>query len=134
MLLPVWDGSHKPTRSLDHPFSLGSKPQGGFWRHKARAGLQPQGCHQHSSNALSLRGKPLALSSGVTHLRLEVGIQDISDYPITCPISQSCGFFQQSCTDVRVERQRIDVFELWCWRRLLRVPWTARRSNQTSQS
>ena len=29
------------------------------------------------------------------------------------------------------ERQRIDVFELWCWRRLLRVPWTARRSNKS---
>ena len=39
--------------------------------------------------------------------------------------------------DVRVELikkakfQRIDAFELWCWRRLLRVPWTARRSNQS---
>jgi len=33
--------------------------------------------------------------------------------------------------DVRVEHQRIDAFELWCWRRLLRVPWTARRSNQS---
>ena len=32
---------------------------------------------------------------------------------------------------VRVERRRIDAFELWCWRRLLRVPWTARRSNQS---
>ena len=31
----------------------------------------------------------------------------------------------------RAEHQRIDVFELWCWRRLLRVPWTARRSNQS---
>ena len=31
----------------------------------------------------------------------------------------------------RAERQRIDAFELWCWRRLLRVPWTARRSNQS---
>ena len=31
---------------------------------------------------------------------------------------------------VKRERQRIDAFELWCWRRLLRVPWTARRSNQ----
>ena len=31
----------------------------------------------------------------------------------------------------KAERQRIDVFELWCWRRLLRVPWTARRSNQS---
>ena len=31
----------------------------------------------------------------------------------------------------KVECQRIDAFELWCWRRLLRVPWTARRSNQS---
>ena len=31
----------------------------------------------------------------------------------------------------KTERQRIDVLELWCWRRLLRVPWTARRSNQS---
>ena len=30
----------------------------------------------------------------------------------------------------KAERQRIDAFELWCWRRLLRVPWTAKRSNQ----
>ena len=62
-------------------------------------------------------------------------------------------FFQWSCTDVRLylisicfflmmygceswtvkkaERRRTDAFELWCWRRLLRVPWTARRSNQS---
>ena len=31
----------------------------------------------------------------------------------------------------KAERQRIDAFELWCWRRVLRVPWTARRSNQS---
>ena len=36
----------------------------------------------------------------------------------------------QSWTVKKAERQRIDAFELWCWRRLLRVPWTARRSNQ----
>ena len=35
----------------------------------------------------------------------------------------------ESWTIKKVERRRIDVFELWCWRRLLRVPWTARRSN-----
>ena len=34
-------------------------------------------------------------------------------------------------TTKKAERQRIDVFELWCWRRLLRVPWTTRRSNQS---
>ena len=36
-----------------------------------------------------------------------------------------------SWTLKKAERQRIDSFELWCWRRLLRVPWTARRSNQS---
>ena len=35
----------------------------------------------------------------------------------------------ESWTIEKAERQRIDAFELWCWRRLLRVPWTARRSN-----
>ena len=37
----------------------------------------------------------------------------------------------ESWTMKKAERQRIDAFKLWCWRRLLRVPWTARRSNQS---
>ena len=37
----------------------------------------------------------------------------------------------ESWTIKKAECQRIDAFELWCWRRLLRVPWTARRSNQS---
>ena len=37
----------------------------------------------------------------------------------------------ESWTVKKAERQKIDAFELWCWRRLLRVPWTARRSNQS---
>ena len=37
----------------------------------------------------------------------------------------------RSWTIKKAKRQRIDAFELWCWRRLLRVPWTARRSNQS---
>ena len=37
----------------------------------------------------------------------------------------------ESWTVKKAERQRIDAFELWCWRRLLRVPWTARRSHQS---
>ena len=37
----------------------------------------------------------------------------------------------ESWTVKKAKRQRIDAFELWCWRRLLRVPWTARRSNQS---
>ena len=37
----------------------------------------------------------------------------------------------ESWTIKKAQRQRIDAFELWCWRRLLRVPWTVRRSNQS---
>ena len=52
------------------------------------------------------------------------------------PSSQSYGFLIvmygcESWTIKKAERRRIDAFELWCWRRLLRVPWTARRSNQS---
>ena len=42
-------------------------------------------------------------------------------------VMYGCG----SWTVKKAERQRINAFELWCWRRLLRVPWTARRSNQS---
>ena len=50
--------------------------------------------------------------------------------------SQSYGFPVVTCrcetwTIKKVEHRRTDAFELWCWRRLLRVPWTARRSNQS---
>ena len=37
----------------------------------------------------------------------------------------------ENCTTKKPEHQRIDAFELWCWKRLLRVPWTARRPNQS---
>ena len=51
------------------------------------------------------------------------------------PSSQSCGFSSGHVwmweLDYKAEHRRIDAFELWCWRRLLRVPWTARRSNQS---
>ena len=46
------------------------------------------------------------------------------DFPV---VTYGC----ESWTVKKVEHRRIDVFELWCWRRLLRVPWTARRSNQS---
>ena len=52
------------------------------------------------------------------------------------PSSRGYGFLVvmygcESWTIKKAERQRIDAFELWCWRRLLRVPWTVRRSNQS---
>ena len=49
-------------------------------------------------------------------------------YTMVFPIVKyRCG----SWTTKKAEHQRIDAFELWCWRRLLRVPWTAKRSNQS---
>ena len=55
--------------------------------------------------------------------------------PTKVHLSQSYGFTVviygcESWTIKKAECQRIDVFELWCWRRLLRVPWTERRANQ----
>ena len=53
------------------------------------------------------------------------------------PSSQGYGFSSghvggcESWTVKKAERRRIDAFELWCWRRLLKVPWTTRRSNQS---
>ena len=48
------------------------------------------------------------------------------------PFSQRCGFFSSHIWMWELaEHQPIDAFELWCWKRLLRVPWTARRSNQS---
>ena len=57
-------------------------------------------------------------------------------YRIKGPYSQSYGFPVitygcESWTIKKPERRKIDAFELWCWRRLLRVPWTVRRSNQS---
>ena len=46
-------------------------------------------------------------------------------------VSRLVMYGRESWTIKKAECQRIDVFELWCWRRLLRVPWTARRSNQS---
>ena len=52
------------------------------------------------------------------------------------PHSQNYGFSVvmygcENWTIKKAEHQRIDIFELWCWRRLLRAPWTAKRSNQS---
>ena len=47
------------------------------------------------------------------------------------PLEEGMVIHSSSWTVKKAERRRIDAFELWCWRRLLRVPWTARRSNQS---
>ena len=62
-------------------------------------------------------------SRGIT-LPTKVCLVKVTVFPVVM-----CGC--ESWTINKAESQRIDVFELWCWRRLLRVPWTARRSNQS---
>ena len=47
-------------------------------------------------------------------------------YPVKAMISPVVVYGCESCTIEKAERRRIDAFELWCWRTLLRVPWTAR--------
>ena len=49
------------------------------------------------------------------------------DFDINASLKCKC----ESWTIKKAEHQRIDAFELWCWRRFFRVPWTARRSNQS---
>ena len=57
------------------------------------------------------------------HYRKFLSPKQLCSFPV---VMYEC----ESWTVKKAEHQRIDVFELWCWRRLLRVPWTARRSNQ----
>ena len=57
-------------------------------------------------------------------LPTKVHLVKTMDFPV---VMYGC----ESWTIKKAEHRRIDAFELWCWRRLLRVPWTARRSNQS---
>ena len=55
----------------------------------------------------------------------------IKVHPVKAMVFPVVMYGCESWTIKKTERRRIDAFELWCWRRLLRVPWTARRSNQS---
>ena len=70
------------------------------------------------------KGNILILKSRDITLPTEVHLVKGMVFPV---VMYGC----ESWTVKKAERQRIDAFELWCWRRLLRVPWTARRSNQS---
>ena len=74
-----------------------------------------------------------SLEEKLTNLESILKSRDIT-FANKGPSSQSYGFSMYGCqswTVKKAESRRIDAFELWCWRRLLRVPWTARRSNQS---
>ena len=64
----------------------------------------------------------------MTNLDIALKSRDIT---LTTKVFLVVMYGSESWTIKKAEHQRIDAFELWCWRRLLRVPWTARRSNQS---
>ena len=80
------------------------------------------------------RGRPLGRKA-VTNLDSILKTKDITlptkVYIVKALVFPVVMYGCESWTIKKAERQRIDAFELWCWRRLLRVPWTARRSNQS---
>ena len=86
-------------------------------------------CSHEIKRCLLLGRKVMAnldsiLKSRDITLPTEVRLVKAVIFPV---VTYGCG----SWTIKKAERQRIDAFELWCWRRLLRVPWTARRYNQS---
>ena len=86
-------------------------------------------CNHEIKSRLLLRRKAMTsldsiLKSRVITLPTKVRLVKAMVFPV---VMYGC----ESWITEKAERRRIDAFELWCWRRLLRVPWTARRSNQS---
>ena len=86
-------------------------------------------CSHEIKRLMFLGRKPITnldsvLKSKDTTLLTKVHIVKAVVFPIVM-------YTSESWTINKAEHQRIDAFELWCWKRLLRVPWTARRSNQS---
>ena len=81
---------------------------------------------QPSRGAHGSRSQPMILENRAinTPFFTKVHLVKAMVYPV---VMYGC----ESWTVKKAERRRVDAFELWCWRRLLRVPWTARRSNQS---
>ena len=97
-----------------------------FWGSKITA----DGDCSHEIKRCSLLGRKVMtnldsmLKSRDITLPTKVGLVKAMVFPVVM-------YGYESWTVKKAEHRRIDAFELWCWRRLLRVPWTARRSNQS---
>ena len=92
--------------------------------------ITADGDNNHKSKICLLRGRKVMtnlesiLKSRDITLPTKVHLVKALVFPV---VMYGC----ESWTRKKAEHQRIDAFELWCWRRLLRVPWTTRRSNQS---
>ena len=89
----------------------------------------------HGNSSHEIKRCLLLGRKGMTNLESVLKSRDIT-LPTKVHIVKAMVFLVlmygcESWTIKKAERQRIDAFELWCWRRLLRVPWTVRRSNQS---
>ena len=76
------------------------------------------------TSAISLKKQESSRKTSISALLTKVRLVKAMVFPL---VMYGC----ESWTVKKAERRRMDAFELWCWRRLLRVPWTARRSNQS---
>ena len=86
--------------------------------------------------SLEIKGRLLLGRKAMTNLDSILKSRDIT-LPTKVRLVKAMGFLVvmsgcESWTLKKADHQRIDAFELWCWRRLLRAPWTARRSNQST--
>ena len=108
-----------------------------FWRGSKIT--EDGGCSHEIKICLLLGRKAMTnldslLKSRDTTLSTKVRLVKVMFFPVVmygCESWTTKKAEHESWTTKKAEHQRIDAFEMWCWRRLLRVPWTARRSNQS---
>ena len=98
--------------------------QKGELKHNCFLGDQPQSTTLFKSNYKVMTNLDSILKSRDINLSTKVHLVKAMFFPL---VLYGC----ENWTIMKAERQRIDAFTLWCWRRLSRVPWTARRSNQS---
>ena len=135
----LWITDHQKSRKwnlgavlLPNPVDQALNPSTHLWIHPPISSLElySDGDHSHEIKRRLLLGRKVMtnldsiLKSRDIILSTKVHLVKAMVFPV---VIYGC----ESWTIKKAECQRIDAFELWCWRRLLRVPWTARRSNQS---
>ena len=113
-----WEIDGETVETVADFIFMGSKiTAGGHWNHEIKRRFTPWKKSCESLNLdIILKRRHITMPTKVHLVKAMV-------FPV---VSMGC----QSWTTKKAERRRINVFELWCWRRLLRVPWTVRWSNQ----
>ena len=87
--------------------------------------------HTHKERRLLLGRKAMTMTNLESILKSRDVILQTKVCIVKAMVFPAVMYGCENWTIKKAEHQRIDTFKLWCWRRLLRIPWTARRSNQT---